>query len=52
MSFVDRQLVAIATVATFLFMTYSPVLDVVATDVPNNINIGPYVDKVVFIGQF
>ncbi len=48
MSYIDRQLVAIAMVTAFLFMTCSPVIDVVATDVLSNINVGPYVNKIVF----
>ncbi|MFW9787260.1 MAG: ABC transporter substrate-binding protein [Candidatus Thorarchaeota archaeon] len=45
----DRQkrLVAISFATAFLFMAVSPALGV-AVDVPANLNVGPYVDKVVF----
>ena len=43
----EKRLVAISFVAAFLFMAVSPVLSNAVT-VPAELNVGPYVDKVVF----
>ncbi|TET11665.1 MAG: hypothetical protein E3J86_02365, partial [Candidatus Thorarchaeota archaeon] len=42
-----KRLVAISLVAAFLFMAVSPVLSNAVT-VPSDLNVGPYVDKIVF----
>lgn len=44
----DRQAPAIILTLIFVFMAISPALIVDATEFPGDINIGPYVDKVVF----
>jgi ABC-type transport system substrate-binding protein len=44
----ERKIVAAAFVVVFIFMAASPALPVDAVEVSSNINVGPYVDKVVF----
>jgi ABC-type transport system substrate-binding protein len=44
----DRQTMATFLIAVFIFMTFSPALPVNALDVQGDLNVGPYVDKVVF----
>jgi len=43
----NKQLVAFAFTAAFIFMAVSPALSV-AADVPSDINVGPFVDKLVY----
>lgn len=43
-----RRVLSIVFVAAILLMVASPVLSVAAIDIPNNLNVGPYIDKVVF----
>ncbi|MBE0525508.1 MAG: hypothetical protein IH631_01100, partial [Candidatus Thorarchaeota archaeon] len=43
----NKRLVAFTLAAAFLFMAVSPALSI-AVDVPNDINVGPYVDKIVY----
>ncbi|MHA1290025.1 MAG: ABC transporter substrate-binding protein, partial [Candidatus Thorarchaeota archaeon] len=42
-----KRLVALSLAAAFMFMAVSPALSV-AADVPNDINVGPFVDKIVY----
>jgi len=42
----NKRLVAIAFVSAFLFMVLSPAISTAV--VPSNINVGPYVDKIVY----
>jgi len=44
----DRKIFGAVFVAVFLFMVASPALVVNAVDESSNINVGPYVDKIVF----
>jgi ABC-type transport system substrate-binding protein len=43
-----QRLLAVTFVALFVFMAVSPVLPVDSMDVPSDLNVGPYVDKVVY----
>ncbi|MCK5264398.1 MAG: hypothetical protein KAR03_02225, partial [Candidatus Thorarchaeota archaeon] len=43
----NKQMVALAFAAAFIFMAVSPALSV-AADVPSDLNAGPYVDKLVY----
>jgi len=43
----NKRLVAFAFAAAFIFMAVSPALSV-AVDVPSDLNVGPYVDKLVY----
>ncbi|MGY5858768.1 MAG: ABC transporter substrate-binding protein [Candidatus Thorarchaeota archaeon] len=43
----NKRLVAFAFAAAFIFMAVSPALSV-AADVPSDINVGPYIDKLVY----
>ncbi len=45
---IERRTKAASLIAIFVFMISSPVFSADALDVPSNINIGPFVDKVVF----
>ena len=42
-----KRLVALSLAAAFIFMAVSPALSV-AADVPDDINVGPFVDKIVY----
>ena len=44
----NKRIISATLVLVFVAMVVSPVLIVDAIDVPSDINIGPYVDKVVF----
>jgi ABC-type transport system substrate-binding protein len=45
---IERRIIAGAFIVVFVFMAVSPALLTDAVDVSSNINVGPYVDKVVF----
>ena len=44
----ERKIIAASFVAVFMLMAASPALVVDAVEVSSNINVGPYVEKVVF----
>ncbi|MFW9870518.1 MAG: ABC transporter substrate-binding protein, partial [Candidatus Thorarchaeota archaeon] len=44
----NKRLLAITLVTAFVFMAVSPAINAVDVPVPDDLNVGPYVDKVVF----